>query len=176
MGEVLDVFYDQEADEDEYGDFESLEVLTKGVSLTTTVLDRLEKFPSIRRRIKRKLKSGDVRVVWDDMESLRGSYNSRTGIVTINRRYRRRRVSIAILLHELIHAIGGTELDAEFFENECCSYADGARLPTYSNLHVDDFDKFERDESALGLNIVVRRRRYVVTYGKSTRTFTKPKN
>jgi hypothetical protein len=45
----------------------------------------------------------------------------------------------AIVFHEIIHACGGTELDAEAFENHCYSGA-GATAPTAS-----DFPKFRDD-------------------------------
>ncbi len=45
----------------------------------------------------------------------------------------------AIVFHEIIHACGGTELDAEAFENHCYNGA-GATAPT-----SDDFPKFRND-------------------------------
>src|SRR5688572_23191075 len=43
----------------------------------------------------------------------------------------------AIVFHELVHHAGGTELDAEAFENHCYA-GSGATSPT----DPDDFDKF----------------------------------
>lgn len=45
----------------------------------------------------------------------------------------------AIIFHELVHAAGGTELDAEAFENHCYR-GQGATAPT-----SDDFSKFRRE-------------------------------
>jgi len=45
----------------------------------------------------------------------------------------------AVVFHELIHAIGGTELDSEAFENHCYR-GQGATAPT-----SDDFPKFRDD-------------------------------
>jgi len=45
----------------------------------------------------------------------------------------------AVLFHEMIHAAGGTELDAEALENHCYAGA-GANAPT-----LDDWAKFEGD-------------------------------
>ncbi len=45
----------------------------------------------------------------------------------------------AVLLHEMVHAAGGTELDAEAFENNCYG-GRGATSPT-----ADDFPKFRSD-------------------------------
>lgn len=45
----------------------------------------------------------------------------------------------AVVFHELIHAIGGTELDSEAFENHCYRNQ-GATAPT-----SDDFPKFRSD-------------------------------
>ncbi len=45
----------------------------------------------------------------------------------------------AIVFHEIIHSCGGTELDAEAFENHCYRFA-GATPPT-----SDDFPKFRDD-------------------------------
>jgi hypothetical protein len=45
----------------------------------------------------------------------------------------------AVIFHEMVHACGGTELDAEAFENHCYSGA-GATTPT-----SDDFPKFRDD-------------------------------
>jgi hypothetical protein len=45
----------------------------------------------------------------------------------------------AVLFHELIHIVGGWELDAEAFENAWFSQVEGARQPT-----ADDWVKFKR--------------------------------
>lgn len=146
MGILFDCCYQQETDEDEYGRLEDLETLQDGERLKDLALEKLERFKTIRGMVGRKF--ARLKVRFETMDNLRGRYNGRTQTISLHRRYKGYSVSVGILVHELIHAIGGTELDAEFFENECCSFEEGARHPTRGdfNLFVRFGSRFVRFE------------------------------
>lgn len=61
-----------------------------------------------------------------------------------------------VLLHELVHACGGTELDSEAVEH-ACFIGSGATLP-----FGDDWDKFRSETSALDGNETERVGKYVI--------------
>lgn len=61
-----------------------------------------------------------------------------------------------VLLHELVHACGGTELDSEAVEHACFN-GNGATLP-----FGDDWDKFRSETSALDDNEKERVGKYVI--------------
>jgi hypothetical protein len=61
-----------------------------------------------------------------------------------------------VLLHELVHACGGTELDSEAVEHGCFN-GSGATLP-----FGDDWDKFRSETSALDGNEIERVGKYVI--------------
>jgi hypothetical protein len=62
----------------------------------------------------------------------------------------------AVLLHEMVHACGGTELDSEAVEHACFT-GNGATLPT-----SDDWDKFRSETDTLGGNEKERVGKYVI--------------
>ncbi len=61
-----------------------------------------------------------------------------------------------VLLHELVHVCGGTELDSEAVEHACFD-GDGATLP-----FGDDWDKFRSETSKLDGNEIERVGKYVI--------------
>jgi hypothetical protein len=61
-----------------------------------------------------------------------------------------------LLLHELVHACGGTELDAEAVEHACFN-GNGATLP-----FGDDWDKFRSETSELDGNAKERVGKYAI--------------
>ncbi len=104
----------------------------------SVVIVKLKRFKDIQDRVK-KIKS-KVRITWEKIP-YRGVYdpNPTPPTIKINQDYKETQCAIGILLHELIHAVGGEESDAEFFENVCCSKGEGATVPDQS-----DFDEFWR--------------------------------
>ncbi len=116
------------------------------------VLKNLKKFPDIHQRVK----IAKVEMSFEDLPSrIKGRKYEKNGkiYVEVDNDYRGTYCAIGILLHEMIHAIEGrkkkgTELDAEFFENECCSEREGAELPTEG-----DYEKFEEDGAQI-VNII----------------------
>ena len=120
----------------------------RGLGLLERVYKKLSKFPHEERLVRAIVPT--VHMAYVTM-SHRGYFDPATKNVRVSSDYEGCYAAVGILLHELIHAIGGTELDAEFFENECCSAKFGAELPC-----CGDFDKFRVDGSRLGLKMVWR--------------------
>lgn len=70
-----------------------------------------------------------------------------------------------VLLHEMVHAVEGTELDSEAIEH-ALFVGNGATLPT-----ADDIPKFVSETSALGGDEQVRRGRWVVYRAQTGQIF-----
>jgi hypothetical protein len=67
-----------------------------------------------------------------------------------------------VLLHELVHAVGGTELDSEAVEHKCF-VGNGATAPTGPESDPDsDWAKFRGETSALSGNVIERVGTFVV--------------
>lgn len=132
-------------------------------NLRKIALDKLGVFPKVQKAVEHVLPS--LHFKWPAMQH-RGTYNKRTKYVHVNELFRGKKVAIGILLHELIHSIGGTELDAEFFENVCCDASEGAVRPTESRTEDDDYDDFaSRGSKIVQIKLKsIRNRRYVVEY------------
>lgn len=136
------------------------------------VIKNLEEFPDMQKKVRFALNNDTVQIVWRNIHGLRGNYNRRTKIITLNSAYWGKEVVVGILLHELIHHVqDGTELDAEFFENRCCTYYEGALRPS-----SDDFDKFYSNGAKHVFIKSMKRKRVVVVYQGVQCVFQKGNN
>jgi hypothetical protein len=146
MGNLFcDVNYEHESTESSSRRENMGEVSSPIENELNLVLDRLSKFKRIQKEVSDFMEKG-IPIKWANLgRDLRGvtRYNyGKTVSVEVNSNLKGKPEAIAVLLHELIHSIGGTELDAEFFENVCCTKNEGAELPT-----PDDYPKFMNEGS-----------------------------
>jgi hypothetical protein len=152
MGNLFCVNYEHESTESSFRR-ENMGELSSTIEneLLNLVLDRLSKFKRIQKEVSDFMEKGTP-IKWANLGHLRGVTGYNYGItvsVEVNSNLKGKPEALAVLLHELIHAIGGTELDAEFFENVCCTEDEGAELPTSSDYpkFMDEGSKFLKVKS-----------------------------
>jgi hypothetical protein len=118
----------------------------------------LDCFPGLRECLRPKFDDIEIDCTDDDCSKLDGRMSGNrllicnTSVPRVN----------AILLHELVHACGGTELDSEAVEHACFN-GNGATLPFGDDTDSEsDWAKFRSETSALDGNEIERVGKFVI--------------
>lgn len=112
----------------------------------------LDCFPGLRALLRDKWDEVEIDCTDSDCDDLDGRRSGDKILICVTSRPR----IDAVLLHELVHAVGGTELDSEAVEHACFD-GNGATLPT-----SDDWDKFRSETSELDGNEIERVGEFVI--------------
>ncbi len=112
----------------------------------------LDCFPGLREKLRDKWRTIEVDCTDSDCSRLDGRFSGNKVLICVTTRPR----IDAVLLHELVHAVGGTELDSEAVEFACFN-GNGATLP-----NGDDWDKFRSETSELNGNEIERVGEFVI--------------
>ena len=122
------------------------------------------------------VKNAEVKVYWYDLQGrsksggdLRGKCYPSRKVVIVDEYYRGKPASLGILLHELIHAVGGKELDAEFFENVLCPTKEEGGVPPGPS----DFKDFWKRKVGkfVGKPLILKKNYVKISYGGKTIEF-----
>lgn len=112
----------------------------------------LDCFPGLRSKLENKWDSIEIDCTDSDCSRLAGRRSGNKILICVRSRPR----IDAVLLHELVHAVGGDELDSEAVEHACFD-GSGATLPTSS-----DWDKFRSETGKLDGNEIERVGEFVI--------------
>jgi hypothetical protein len=126
----------------------------------------LECFPGLQAKLRDKWRTIEIDCTDSDCSRLDGRQSGNKILICVTSRPR----IDAVLLHELVHAVGGTELDSEAVEHACFD-GSSATAP-----FGDDWDKFRSETGKLDGNEKERVGEFVIwnsdtgeVWGKSQR-------
>ena len=106
----------------------------------------LDCFPGLREKLRDKFRTIEIDCTDDDCDDLDGRTSGNKVLICVRSRPR----IDAVLLHEMVHAVGGTELDSEAVEHACFN-GNSATLP-----FGDDWEKFRDETDELNDNEIER--------------------
>jgi len=109
-------------------------------------------FPGLRRKLRDKWETIEIDCTDSACDHLDGRFSGNKILICVTTRPR----IDAVLLHELVHAVGGKELDSEAVEF-CCFTGNGATAP-----FGDDWDLFRSETSELEGNEIERVGEFVI--------------
>lgn len=112
----------------------------------------LDCFPGLRAKLRDKWETIEIDCTDPACGDLDGQFSGNTILICVRDRPR----IDAVLLHELVHAVGGKELDSEAIEHACFS-GRAATLP-----FGDDWDKFRGETGELDGNEIERVGEFVI--------------
>lgn len=113
----------------------------------------LDCFPGLRDKLRDKWEEIEIDCTDDDCDDeLAGRSSGNKILICVTSRPR----IDAVMLHELVHAVGGTELDSEAVEHACFA-GNAATLP-----FGDDWDKFRGETDQLDGNEIERVGEFVI--------------
>ena len=103
-------------------------------------------FPGLRAKLRSKWETIEIDCTDSACDKLDGRSSGNTILICVRTRPR----IDSVLLHEMVHAVGGDELDSEAVEH-CCFNGNGATAP-----FGDDWDKFRSETGELDGNEIER--------------------